>query len=141
MDYYFSHVDNEKFGSGSKLPLNVTSLIGVMTGARSDLRIGLARQMIEIHEPMRILVIIEAPKDRIMKIIDNHPRMKRMTYNLWMKLVIKDPETNQMLIFNGAGFENYEGEEVILPQFKTSKEVSLKTRSDVDFAEVTGGNV
>ena len=141
MDYYFSHVDNEVFGSGSKLPLNVTSLIGVMTGARSDLRIGLARQMIEIHEPMRILVIIEAPKDRIMKIIDNHPRMKRMTYNLWMKLVIKDPETNEMLVFNGVGFDNYEGEEVILPQFKTSKEVSLKTRSDVDFAEVAGGNV
>lgn len=139
MDYYFSHVDNEKFGSGSKLPLNVTSLIGVMTGARSDLRIGLARQMIEIHEPMRILVIIEAPKERVMKIIDNHPRMRKMTYNMWMKLVIKDPQTQEMLIFNGEGFDAYTAEDVALPTFTSSKEASLKGRAEIDFAEVVGG--
>lgn len=137
MDYYFSHVDNEKFGSGSKLPLNVTSLIGVMTGARSDLRIGLARQMIEIHEPMRIMVIIEAPRERVMKIVNGHPRLKKMVYHFWMKLVIKDPETNEFLVFNGVDFETYAGDSVTLPRYKSSSDIIRKTKSALDFAEIS----
>ncbi len=136
MDYYFSHVDNEKFGCGSKLPLNVTSLLGVMTGAQSDLRIGLARQMVELHEPMRILVLIEAPRARIMNIVDNNPRLKKMSYNLWMKFVIKDPETKEVLIFNGEEFLPYQAEELILPNFASSSELIRKTATKIDFAHI-----
>lgn len=139
MDYYFSHVDNENYGSGSKLPLNVTSLLGVMTGAQSDLRIGLARQMVELHEPMRILVMIEAPRERVMNIIDNNPRLKKMVYNLWMKLAIKDPQTNETLLFDGKSFHTYHMESYRLPTFKNSQELIRKTSALVDFAQLTGG--
>jgi uncharacterized protein YbcC (UPF0753/DUF2309 family) len=61
LEYYFSSVDNEVFGCGTKLPHNVTGLIGVMNGHQSDLRTGLPIQMVEIHEPMRLLVIVDAP--------------------------------------------------------------------------------
>ena len=53
LEYYFSSVDPAYFGCGSKLPHNVTSLLGVMDGAASDLRTGLSTQMTEIHEPIR----------------------------------------------------------------------------------------
>jgi uncharacterized protein YbcC (UPF0753/DUF2309 family) len=59
LEYYFSTVDNERFGCGSKVTHNITGLFGVMEGADSDLRTGLPWQMVEIHEPMRLLVVVE----------------------------------------------------------------------------------
>jgi uncharacterized protein YbcC (UPF0753/DUF2309 family) len=41
LEYYFGYVDPTGYGSGTKLPHNVTSLLGVMDGAQSDLRTGL----------------------------------------------------------------------------------------------------
>jgi uncharacterized protein YbcC (UPF0753/DUF2309 family) len=46
LEYYFSFVDNERYGCGTKLPHNVTGLIGVMNGHASDLRTGLPWQML-----------------------------------------------------------------------------------------------
>jgi hypothetical protein len=40
LEYYFSYVDPSGYGCGTKLPHNVTSLLGVMDGAASDLRTG-----------------------------------------------------------------------------------------------------
>jgi uncharacterized protein YbcC (UPF0753/DUF2309 family) len=59
LEYYFSCVDPQGYGCGSKLPHNITSLLGVMEGASGDLRTGLSQQMVEIHEPVRILFVIE----------------------------------------------------------------------------------
>src|SRR5262249_56378864 len=59
LEYYFSYVDNAGYGSGTKLPHNIASLVGVMDGAASDLRTGLPWQMVEIHEPVRQLFVIE----------------------------------------------------------------------------------
>jgi uncharacterized protein YbcC (UPF0753/DUF2309 family) len=59
LEYYFSTVNNEGFGCGSKVMHNLAGLFGVMQGASSDLRTGLPLQMVEIHEPMRLLVIVE----------------------------------------------------------------------------------
>ena len=68
LEYYFSSVDNETFGCGTKLPHNVTGLIGVMNGHQSDLRTGLPRQMVEIHEPMRLLLIVDATPESLLTV-------------------------------------------------------------------------
>jgi len=39
-EYYFSTVDPKVYGSDTKVPHNVTGLIGVMAGAHSDLATG-----------------------------------------------------------------------------------------------------
>src|SRR5690606_2780094 len=46
LEYFFSAVDGEGLGSGTKLPHNVTGLFGLMNGISSDLRTGLPKQMI-----------------------------------------------------------------------------------------------
>jgi hypothetical protein len=104
MDYYFSRVDSEGFGSGSKLPLNVVSLLGIITGSKSDLRIGLARQMVELHEPMRIFVLIEANKQELVELIETNPRMRRMVRGGWMRLGWIDPSSRAISLWNGDGF-------------------------------------
>ena len=70
LEYYFSFVDNDRYGCGTKLPHNVTGLVGVMDGHASDLRTGLPWQMVEIHEPVRILFVIETTPERLSKVID-----------------------------------------------------------------------
>lgn len=135
MDYYFSAVDNDNFGCGSKLPLNLTSLLGVMTGPQSDLRIGLARQMVEIHEPIRNLTIIEAPLENVKRLFDSHPRLRNILYQHWMKLAVKDPTTQKWWSFIKSDFEEISVEGVQLERYASSLEL-VKSSSEVDFAEV-----
>jgi uncharacterized protein YbcC (UPF0753/DUF2309 family) len=97
MEHYFSAVDNEVYGSGSKIYHNVVGRLGIMSGPWSDLRLGLARQTVmngeaPYHEPMRLLTIIEAPRERIQKLIARHEVLQHYYHNEWVHLVALDPE-------------------------------------------------
>jgi hypothetical protein len=97
MEHYFSAVDNEVYGSGSKIYHNVVGRIGIMSGPWSDLRLGLARQTImsgdmPYHEPMRLLTVVEAPRERIEKLIARHDVLQHFYHNAWVHLVALDPE-------------------------------------------------
>lgn len=97
MEHYFSTVDNEVYGSGSKIYHNVVGRIGIMSGPWSDLRLGLARQTVmngemPYHEPMRLLTVIEAPRERIEKLIARHEILRHYYHNEWVHLVALDPE-------------------------------------------------
>ena len=68
MEHYFSTVDQEVYGSGSKIYHNVVGRLGIMSGPQSDLRTGLAWQTVmngqrPYHEAMRLFTLIEAPRD------------------------------------------------------------------------------
>jgi uncharacterized protein YbcC (UPF0753/DUF2309 family) len=108
LEYYFSHVDNERYGAGSKLPHNITGLFGVMSGHASDLRTGLPRQMIEIHEPVRLLVIVEATPSLLLDIASRQAEVKELVVNRWIQLVSLHPETGAMQIFTDRGFVAFE---------------------------------
>lgn len=91
LDYFFSSIDPHGFGAGSKLPLNISALVGAVSGSRGDVRIGLATQMIEIHEPVRVMAIIEAENDLVFKTVVSHRRLKRLIENGWMRVIAMDP--------------------------------------------------
>jgi hypothetical protein len=91
LEYYFSCVDNQRFGAGTKLPHNLVSMLGVMDGAGSDLRTGLPRQMIEAHEPMRLLLMIEAPRKTVLRILERHAPLRTLVTNQWVRTVILEP--------------------------------------------------
>lgn len=97
MEHYFSTVDNEVYGSGSKVYHNVVGRVGVMSGVASDLRIGLPAQTVlngtvPYHEPMRLLAVIEAPRERIRGIIFKHPLLERLFDQEWVSLIALDPD-------------------------------------------------
>lgn len=97
MEHYFSAVDNEVYGSGSKIYHNVVGRFGIMSGPWSDLRLGLARQTvmngdIPYHEPMRLLTIVEAPRKGIEKLIARHDVLQQYYHNEWVHLVVLDPD-------------------------------------------------
>jgi uncharacterized protein YbcC (UPF0753/DUF2309 family) len=84
--YTLSRIDPIGYGCGTKLPHNITGLIGVMDGHASDLRTGLPWQTVEIHEPVRLLVVIEAPVERILAAIARVPAVERLVSNRWVQL-------------------------------------------------------
>ncbi len=107
LEYYFSCVDPKVLGCGSKLPHNITSLLGVMEGAASDLRPGLSQQMIEIHEPMRILFVIETTPEGMLTVMDRNPVIGRLCRNGWVQLAVIDTETDKIQVFQDGEFKPY----------------------------------
>jgi len=100
LEYYFSTVDNENYGAGTKIMHNVTGMLGVMEGTSSDLKTGLPRQMIEIHEAMRLQVMCEATTDMLTKIYLRQPPLQELIGNGWLLVSAKDPETGKISVFN-----------------------------------------
>jgi uncharacterized protein YbcC (UPF0753/DUF2309 family) len=128
LEYYFSSVDNERFGCGTKLPHNVTGLIGVMNGHQSDLRTGLPLQMVEIHEPMRLLLIVDATPEALLAVAGRQPEVAELVVNQWIQLVAADPGTGTMHVFEDGRFVPYEPAPTLLPVVERSAEWHMRTR-------------
>lgn len=120
LEYYFSTVDNEGYGSGTKLPHNVTGLVGVMNGYQGDLRTGLPVQTVEIHEPVRILFVVETTPERLMPVIEANAQLNEFLTNRWIRLATLDPETKEVKIYRDGTFEKLEGDEEPLPTARSS---------------------
>ena len=108
LEYYFSRVDNQKLGAGSKLPHNVMGLIGVANGIDGDLRPGLPSQMIEVHDPVRLLVIAEHFPEKVLYAISKNPATYEWFKNDWVKLVAVQPETKELFVFEDEKFVPYQ---------------------------------
>jgi uncharacterized protein YbcC (UPF0753/DUF2309 family) len=107
LEYYFSRVDNQKLGAGTKLPHNVMGLFGVANGIDGDLRPGLPSQMIEVHDPVRLLVIVEHFPDVVLKTLQQSPETYEWFLNEWVHLVVINPETSQFHYFKDGAFTEY----------------------------------
>lgn len=89
--YYFSTVDPEVFGAGDKLLHNVIGTTGVISGDAGDLRVGLPRQSTHVgshrqHQPVRLLAVVQAPLERIERIIRANPILQTLFGGSWMRL-------------------------------------------------------
>jgi uncharacterized protein YbcC (UPF0753/DUF2309 family) len=104
LEYYFSYVDPTGYGCGTKLPHNVTSLLGVMDGAQSDLRTGLPWQMVEIHEPTRLAIVVESPRDRLRRVVEENPAIERLVRHRWIWLACLDAESGTLWELRAEGF-------------------------------------
>jgi uncharacterized protein YbcC (UPF0753/DUF2309 family) len=107
MEHYFSTVDNERFGSGSKVYHNVAGRFGVMTGNLSDLRTGLPAQTVldggqPYHQPMRLITLIEAPLEHARKAVEGVVAVKRLVRNGWIRLLVVDPEASTTYLYDNG---------------------------------------
>ena len=104
LDYLFSSLDNRAFGAGTKLPINISGLLGVVTGSRGDLRIGLSQQMIEVHEPSRAIVLVESTQAAIEAAVFSHPRLRLLVENAWIRLAAIEPDTGKCTLWTNNGW-------------------------------------
>jgi uncharacterized protein YbcC (UPF0753/DUF2309 family) len=136
LEYYFSYVDNAGWGSGTKLPHNITSLVGVMDGAASDLRTGLPWQMVEIHEPVRLLNIIETTAEIMLGIMERQPSIGELCKNGWVHVAVLHPQTRRLSLFHHGRFQDYRPQSSRLPQAASSVAWYRGWRDHLDFAAI-----
>ena len=95
LQYFASAVDNQAFGSGSKVIHDVVGQFGVLEGNGGDLRVGLPWQAVHDgtklqHEPLRLTVIIEASRERVADILNRHAGVRDLVTHSWLRLVVED---------------------------------------------------
>lgn len=139
LEYYFSFIDPDGYGCGTKLPHNITGLIGVMDGHASDLRTGLPWQMVEIHEPMRLLIIVEATVEILTTIVEKFPGVAQLVLNGWVQLVSVDPSTGAMNVFEGSAFVPFNVLQGELPIVSSSMDWYAGHRDHLGVARIEGG--
>lgn len=120
--YYFATVDNERFGSGNKVLHNVVGGVGVLVGNRGDLRAGLPLQSLAdrrgwYHEPLRLLAVVMAPRDRVKAVIDRNTILQRLFHHEWIALTVWDPHT--------ASYWTYTPEGTWIPQLVDARNAEL----------------
>jgi len=108
LEYFFSRVDNQKLGAGTKLPHNVMGLVGVANGIDGDLRPGLPSQMIEVHDPIRLLVIVEHFPEVVLQTIQKEDPTYEWFVNEWVLLVVVHPENHALFLFKEGEFHPYQ---------------------------------
>jgi len=141
LEYYFSTVDNDRYGCGSKVTHNVAGLFGVMEGTGSDLRTGLPKQMIEIHEPMRLLVIIEASNEMLTAIVGRQPPLQQLILNEWILVTAVDPDSGVISLFKpDQGFIPWQGEVTPLATVDKSADWFLGQREPLPLAQIRSAN-
>ena len=123
LEYYFSTVDPKVYGCDTKVPHNVSGLIGVMEGAHSDLRTGLPKQTTEVHEAMRLQLIVDAPMARLGEIYGRQPAIQELLNGQWVHLIAHDPDTGVFNMFvPGTGFVEWKQPLKPIPEVSTSSE-------------------
>jgi uncharacterized protein len=97
LQYYGSTVAPDAFGAGNKLLHNVVGGIGVLEGNGGAPRVGLPWQSVHdgeklMHDPLRLSVLIEAPREALIDVLKKHPGVRELFDNRWLHLFVLDEE-------------------------------------------------
>jgi hypothetical protein len=63
--------------------------------------------VIEVHDPVRLLIVVEHYPEVVLKTIRSTPEMYEWFINEWVHLAVFDPHTNQMLYLKEGEFIPY----------------------------------
>lgn len=134
LEYYFSRMDNSKLGAGTKLPHNVMGLIGVANSSDGDLRAGLPLQMIEVHDPIRLLMIVEHDPAVVLRVISASPSLYEWFMHEWVYLTVLHPVEKKLYLFKQGKFVPYEPQShqvgIITENFLQMIESATKMKTD-----------
>jgi uncharacterized protein len=139
LEYYFSAIDKAGYGCGTKLPHNVSGLIGVMDGYSSDLRTGLPWQMVEVHEPMRLLNIVEAEPDTLKKILSEKPGLRALIDRGWIWVVAQSPSGGDFWVYRNGRFEPYQTDNAWIETVDNSMAHYQGKRGHLPCAQIRAG--
>lgn len=144
LEYYFSRMDNSKLGAGTKLPHNVMGLIGVANSSDGDLRAGLPLQMVEVHDPVRLLMIVEHDPQVVLRVISESPALYEWFVGGWIHLAVLHPEEKKLYLFKKGEFTSYEpcttDVSVLKENFLTVIESAAKMKTN-DIIDATQENL
>lgn len=109
--YYFSTVDNNIYGGGTKITHNITGRFGVVQGNGGDLKMGLPLQSLYgsdddmYHQPLRLSVMIKAPINRVTDILARNAHLKTLLDNEWIYLMVMEPKQKNLIFKYKKGLQ------------------------------------
>lgn len=104
LDYFFSRMNTDSMGAGSKLSHNIVGLTGLSHGTEDDILPGLAQQMVELHHPIRMLFVIEQKLEIIKFVINKNESIRQWVTNEWVRLACICPITLESFYFENGDF-------------------------------------
>jgi hypothetical protein len=115
-----------------------------MDGAASDLRTGLPWQTVEIHEPVRLLFIVETTPETLLRIMNRNPLVNKLIRNGWVQLATLCPTSSVLHLFQGRAtaaacvddFVPYAPSALHLPSAESSADWYRGWRDNLDFVTI-----
>jgi uncharacterized protein len=93
--YYLSSTCPDVYGAGDKTLASPVGDFAVIAGDDPDLRIGLPWQSVAAgdhpyHLPVRLLVAIDAPAERVRRAVHANPQVASLVGGQWVRLISRD---------------------------------------------------
>jgi uncharacterized protein YbcC (UPF0753/DUF2309 family) len=82
-------------------------LVGVANSSDGDLRSGLPLQMVEVHDPVRLLMVVEHYPEVVKKVIQSKPDLYEWFSNEWIHLVALHPDKKTLYVLKEGEFVPY----------------------------------
>jgi uncharacterized protein YbcC (UPF0753/DUF2309 family) len=136
LEYFFGAIDNEVYGSGTKLPHNVAALIGVMNGSQGDLRTGLWAQTVEIHEPVRVTILIETTPEKLSAVVASSASLSKLVRNRWCFLAAIPPDGNELHDFSSGEWRRHDEKQPVTVVTGVSADWFRGKRGHLGFATI-----
>jgi uncharacterized protein len=135
--YYFSTVDNNTYGGGSKITHNITGKFGVVQGNGGDLKMGLPLQSLfqsdedMYHQPLRLSVLIQAPIARVSEILARNQNLRSLLDNEWIYLMVMDPMQKNEVFNYKNGIQWISGSNKSTPRGEQKEAVTSEVLTDL----------
>ncbi len=107
-----------------------------MDGYLSDLRTGLPWQMVEIHEPVRSIFVIETTAESMLRIMERNEGIRRLCVHGWVTLALLHPRDRALSVFATAPSRPYRPQAEELPRAASSVDWYRGWREHLEFAEI-----
>jgi hypothetical protein len=92
--------------------------------------------MVEMHEPVRSLFIIEVAPEAMLRIMERNEGIGRLCRNNWIELVVIDPQTRELCTFRNGAFQPYEPTAASLPRAASSVDWYRGWRDHLEMAQI-----
>ena len=131
LEYFFSRIAPRTYGAGTKLPHNVNGLLGVCNGIEGDLLTGLPTQMTEIHDPVRLLTVVEQTPEIALEAARRKPAIFEWIEHDWVRYVCVHPESRRMWIFANGAMQPLEAPPASIGEFESSLAAARQGRDNL----------
>jgi uncharacterized protein YbcC (UPF0753/DUF2309 family) len=92
--------------------------------------------MVEIHEPVRLLFVIETTPAVMLSLMERNPIIGNLCRNAWIQLAVLDPHSSRIQVFRHGRFQDYQPQSSELPKAPTSTDWYRGWRENLEFAAI-----
>jgi uncharacterized protein YbcC (UPF0753/DUF2309 family) len=104
-----------------------------------DLRTGLPSQMIEVHEPARLLIVIEQTREIIDATLAKLEELKEWPDNDWVRMAACEPDSRNLYLYSKNGWQDIKfPNNLEIPESDRSEKIIVGQDKTIPVHQFTG---